>query len=67
MVFPVRLLSIAALQISPLIDDVEGTVAEFERRVTTLADTFNELQLVVAPELHLPARLAQYYYSDRQY
>ena len=50
-----RLLSIAALQISPLVDDVERTVADFERRVTTLADTFNELQLVVAPELHLAA------------
>ncbi|MGZ4231871.1 MAG: carbon-nitrogen hydrolase family protein [Solirubrobacteraceae bacterium] len=50
-----RLLSIAALQISPLVDDVEGTVADFERRVTTLADTFNELQLVIAPELHLAA------------
>jgi formamidase len=50
-----RLLSIAALQISPLVNDVEGTVADFERRVTALASTFNELQLVVAPELHLAA------------
>jgi formamidase len=50
-----RLLSIAALQISPLANDVEGTVADFERRVRILAETFNELQLVVAPELHLTA------------
>jgi formamidase len=50
-----RLLSLAALQMSPIIGDVTGTISEFEQRVRTLAETFNDLQLVVAPELHLTA------------
>jgi formamidase len=50
-----RLLSIAALQISPRVGDPEGTLRELERRVIALRDTFNELQLIVAPELHLTA------------
>jgi formamidase len=50
-----RLLSIAALQVSPVVHDVEATVLDFERRVGTLAETFNDLQLVLAPELHLAA------------
>jgi formamidase len=51
----VRLLSIAALQISPQVGDTQGTLEDFERRVLTLRETFNELQLIVAPELHLAA------------
>jgi formamidase len=50
-----RPLSIAALQISPKIGEPEATLADFEHRVRTLRDTFNELQLIVAPELHLAA------------
>jgi formamidase len=50
-----RLLSIAALQISPVIHDMEATIRDFERRVGTLAETFKDLQLVIAPELHLAA------------
>jgi formamidase len=38
-----------------MVNDVEGTVVDFEHRVRTLAETFNELQLVIAPELHLSA------------
>jgi formamidase len=50
-----RLLSIAALQISPLVGNAQATVEDFERRVFVLRETFNELQLIVAPELHLSA------------
>jgi formamidase len=50
-----RVLPIAGLQISPHIGDPEGTFDDFERRVMTLRETFNELQLIVAPELHLAA------------
>ena len=50
-----RLLSIAALQLAPKVGDPEGTLLEFERRVVTLRETFNELQLIVLPELHLAA------------
>jgi formamidase len=52
---PVRLLNIAALQISPVKGDPEGTLTDFERRVWTLRESLNELQLVIAPELHLAA------------
>jgi formamidase len=50
-----RLLSIAALQISPVVHDMEATIRDFERRVGTLAETFKDLQLIIAPELHLAA------------
>jgi formamidase len=50
-----RLLSIAALQLAPKVGDPEGTLLDFERRVVTLRETFNELQLIVLPELHLSA------------
>jgi formamidase len=50
-----RLLSIAALQISPKVGDPEATLEDFEHRVKTLRETFNDLQLIVAPELHLAA------------
>lgn len=51
----VRLLSIAALQIAPVKGDPEATWVDFERRVTTLHESLNGLQLVIAPELHLAA------------
>jgi formamidase len=51
----VRLLSIAALQLAPCLHDTRATLEEFERRVITLRETFNELQLVILPELHLSA------------
>jgi formamidase len=50
-----RLLSIAALQIAPRTGEPEATLEDFEHRVLTLRDTFNELQLIVAPEMHLTA------------
>src|SRR5947209_1088106 len=50
-----RLLSIAALQIAPQVGDPEATLTEFERRAIVLGETFNDLQLIVAPELHLMA------------
>ena len=50
-----RLLSIAALQIAPIKGDPEATWVDFERRVTTLQESLNGLQLVIAPELHLAA------------
>jgi predicted amidohydrolase len=46
----VRLLSIAALQLAPKVGDPEGTLLDFERRVLTLRETFNELQLIVLPD-----------------
>ena len=50
-----RLLSIAALQIAPIKGDPEATWVDFERRVTTLQESLNGLQLMIAPELHLAA------------
>jgi formamidase len=50
-----RLLKIAALQISPVVGDPTATLEDLEARVETLCETLNELQLVIVPELHLPA------------
>ncbi|HEY0517397.1 MAG TPA: carbon-nitrogen hydrolase family protein [Solirubrobacteraceae bacterium] len=50
-----RPLPLAALQIAPVVGDPEATLSDFERRVRVLGETFNELQLIVAPELHLSA------------
>jgi formamidase len=50
---PVRLLPIAALQLPPVIGDPEASLARFERRVHTVVETFADVQLIVAPELHL--------------
>jgi formamidase len=49
----VRLLPIAALQLPPVIGDPDATLDRFERRVATIADSFTEIQMIVAPELHL--------------
>jgi formamidase len=50
-----RLLSLCALQITPVPGDVEATLERFERRVRVVAETFPGVQLIVAPELHLAA------------
>jgi formamidase len=50
-----RLLSICALQHRPVINDPEATLARFEHRVRVLRETFPHVQLILAPELHLPA------------
>jgi formamidase len=50
---PVRLLPIAALQLPPVIGDPEATITRFEERVATIAESFTDVQLIVAPELHL--------------
>jgi formamidase len=52
---PVRLLNIAALQISPAKGEPEVTLKDFEARVRRLRESLNELQLVIVPELHLAA------------
>jgi formamidase len=49
----VRLLSIAGLQLPPVIGDPDATLASFEHRVTTIRESFPDVQLIVAPELHL--------------
>jgi predicted amidohydrolase len=48
-----RSLFVAALQSAGVPGDPAGTVARFERDVRTLRSTFDGLELVVAPELHL--------------
>ena len=50
-----RLLSLCALQISPIAGDVDATLERFEHRVRVVAQTFPGVQLIVAPELHLAA------------
>jgi formamidase len=51
----VRLLSIAALQLPPVIGDPEATLERFEQRVATIKESFTDVQMIVAPELHLSA------------
>ena len=48
-------LFVAALQTAGVPGDRAGTLARFEASVRSLRATFDELQLVVAPELHLMA------------
>jgi formamidase len=50
-----RLLTIAALQIPPVVSDPYETLERFEERVRTVAASFSGVQLIVAPELHLSA------------
>jgi formamidase len=50
-----RSLLVAGLQTAGTPNDVEATLAEFERRVRSLAAMLEGLQLVLAPELHLMA------------
>ena len=45
----------AALQTAGVPGDLEATLAQFERNVRSLRATFDGLQLVLAPELHLMA------------
>jgi formamidase len=49
----VRLLPIAALQLPPIAGDPVATLVQFEQRVATIVETFPDVQLIVAPELHL--------------
>ena len=50
-----RSLFVAGLQSAGVPGDCEATLARFERDVRALRSTFDELELVVAPELHLMA------------
>src|SRR3954447_21937851 len=50
-----RLLSLCALQITPVPGDVNATLERFEHRVRVVRHTFDGVQLIVAPELHLAA------------
>jgi formamidase len=52
-----RSLFVAALQSAGVPGDPAATLARFERDVRTLRSTFDGLELVVAPELHLMALL----------
>jgi formamidase len=49
----VRLLPIAALQLPPVVGDAEATLVRFEQRVATVKRSFTDIQMIVAPELHL--------------
>jgi formamidase len=50
-----RSLFVAALQTAGVPGDPAGTLEQFERHVRALRSTFDGLQLVVTPELHLMA------------
>src|SRR5215471_19378303 len=50
-----RSLFVAALQAAGVPGDQDATLEQFERNVRALRATFDGLQLVVAPELHLMA------------
>jgi formamidase len=50
-----RSLFVAALQTAGVPGDPPATLAQFERNVHALRETFEGLELVVAPELHLMA------------
>ena len=50
-----RSLFVAALQTAGVPGDPQATVGQFEQSVRTLRETFDGLELVVAPELHLMA------------
>src|SRR5947199_9072541 len=52
---PDRSLFVAALQTAGVRGDREATIEQLERNVRALRSTFDGLQLVVAPELHLMA------------
>jgi len=52
---PDRSLFVAALQTAGVRGDREATLEQLERNVRALRSTFDGLQLVVAPELHLMA------------
>lgn len=51
-----RTLSIAALQVAPIFRDPERTLELFGRRLAGARATVPDVQLVVAPELHLSAQ-----------
>jgi formamidase len=51
----VRLLSIAGLQTSPVFGDPEATLQRMAERVARVREVVPRVQLVMFPELHLPA------------
>jgi formamidase len=51
----VRLLSIAALQTSPVFGDPDATLRRMGERVARVREVVPHVQLVMFPELHLPA------------
>jgi formamidase len=51
----VRLLSVAALQTSPVFGDPEATLRRLGERVARVRDVVPHVELVMFPELHLPA------------
>src|SRR5690348_697398 len=50
-----RSLFVAGIQTAGVAGDPEATLEQFERNVRALRETFDGLELVVAPELHLMA------------
>jgi formamidase len=48
-----RVLTIAALQVGPIPGEPEATLVRFEERVRAVRAVLNDVQLIVAPELHL--------------
>ena len=48
-----RLLPIAAMQLPPVVGGPEATLVRFEQRVATVKRSFTDVQMIVAPELHL--------------
>ncbi len=50
-----RSLLVAGLQTAGIPNDLDATLAEFERLVRSLTSMFDGVQLVIAPELHLMA------------
>src|ERR1700758_1050752 len=52
---PGRSLFVAALQTAGIPGDPAATLEQFERHVRALRSTFEGLELVLAPELHLMA------------
>ena len=50
-----RSLFVAALQTAGVVGDLAATLARFEDNTRAFRATFDGLQLVVAPELHLMA------------
>jgi formamidase len=51
----VRPLVVAAMQVSPISGDLDGTWKRFAEQVRGVRRTFPKVQLVIAPELHLSA------------
>jgi formamidase len=50
-----RPLVVAAMQVAPLQGDIDGTWKHYSEQVRAIRRTFPDVQLVIAPELHLSA------------